>query len=94
MTNSLLGAEAPETALARVLDVGRRIEDYTLTKPDLARALGLSERSVDSYVKRGLLPSPLKFGRSRSARVRWAPADKETLMRNLAALASAQREAA
>lgn len=71
-----------------------RIDEYTITKSDLARDLNCTERTIDNYVKCGLLPPPLKFGVARCARVRWRPADKTTFMRNLAALVAAQRKAA
>ena len=73
---------------------GQRLEDYTLTKHDMAVAIGVkTDRSVDNYVKRKLLGPPLKFGRGRSARVRWTPADKEALLTKLAALSQERRAA-
>ena len=65
-----------------------------VTKADLARALRVSERTVDNYVKRGLLPVPLKLGLGRSSPVRWQLKDLETLRKNLAALAQEPRAAA
>lgn len=95
MTKLSPGVARPQSALARVLErTGTSIEDFTVTKRDLANAIGVSERSVDTYVKKGYLPAPLKFGAGRSARVRWCSGDKGTLLKNLAALAAGRREAA
>lgn len=52
-----------------------------VSKATLAAELDLSETTVDSYVKRGLLPKPFKCGAS----VRWCWAD-------VAACLSAQSE--
>jgi predicted DNA-binding transcriptional regulator AlpA len=49
---------------------GDRPPSY-VSKATLAAELDMSESTVDSYVKRGLLPQPFKWGGS----VRWAWAD-------------------
>lgn len=50
--------------------IGDRPPSY-VSKATLAAELDMSESTVDSYVQRGLLPKPLKWGSS----VRWCWAD-------------------
>lgn len=52
---------------------GDRPPSY-VSKATLAAELDMSESTVDSYVKRGLLPQPFKWGGS----VRWSWADVST----------------
>jgi predicted DNA-binding transcriptional regulator AlpA len=56
------------------------------SKDAIARAKGVSSRTIDNWVTRGLLPAPLKFGVSDQSRVRWTERDVAELDRNLAAL--------
>ena len=49
---------------------GHRPPSY-VSKATLAAELDLSESTVDTYVQRGLLPKPIKWGRT----VRWCWAD-------------------
>jgi hypothetical protein len=42
-----------------------------LTKKELAAAFRVSERTVDSWVAQGLLPSPIKLGTAQQSRVRF-----------------------
>ena len=64
-----------------------------VTKADLAHAFGVTERTIDNYVRRGLLPTPLKLGAGRSSPVRWQMDDLQALRRNLAALAGERKAA-
>ena len=44
---------------------------YGTTKQQIARAFDVSLTTVDSWVERGWLPQPLKFGDSPQSRVRF-----------------------
>ena len=35
----------------------------TMTKQEVASALGVTPRTVESYVKRGILPAPVRLGK-------------------------------
>lgn len=56
---------------------GERPPAY-VSKATLAAELDMSESTVDSYVQRGLLPKPLKYGSS----VRWKWADVTAFLDN------------
>jgi predicted DNA-binding transcriptional regulator AlpA len=43
---------------------------YGLSKQKVARAFDISISTVDDLIKRGILPPPLKLGRSQQSRVR------------------------
>ncbi|HEX4268889.1 MAG TPA: hypothetical protein VHY36_13455 [Steroidobacteraceae bacterium] len=66
------------------------------TKAEIASLFKVDRRTVERWRARGLLPQPLKFGRTLQAPVRWSADDLVTLQRNIAALtpATTQREAA
>lgn len=49
----------------------RLTESRWITKREYAEMLDMSERTVDRWVKRGLLPKPYKAGSSKQARCRW-----------------------
>jgi hypothetical protein len=53
------------------------------TKADIAEAKKVSERTVDNWRARGLLPRPRKWGTTQQARVRWTDEDLKILDRNL-----------
>jgi predicted DNA-binding transcriptional regulator AlpA len=56
------------------------------SKSDIARAKGVTARTVDNWVERGLLPVPMKLGTATQSRVRWTDADIAALESNLAQL--------
>jgi hypothetical protein len=56
------------------------------SKSDLARAKGVTPRTIDNWVERGLLPAPMKFGTAAQSRVRWTDSDIAVLESNLASL--------
>jgi predicted DNA-binding transcriptional regulator AlpA len=56
--------------MAKFPIIGERPPSY-VSKATLAAELDMSESTVDSYVQRGLLPKPFKWGGS----VRWCWAD-------------------
>jgi predicted DNA-binding transcriptional regulator AlpA len=58
------------------------------TKKQIAESKNVSERTVQNWVKRGLLPRPIKLGSTVQSRVRWTDAQVAELDRNLAALNS------
>lgn len=60
------------------------------TKADLAARRKVTTRSVDLWIKRGLMPPPIKFGTTMQARVRFTPAHEATLDKNLALLGRAR----
>jgi hypothetical protein len=62
------------------------------TKADIAAENGVSLRTVDNWVRRGLLPPPVKLGTAQQSRVRWDEAARAELDRNLHQLNAAPRE--
>ena len=56
----------------------------TYSKADIARAKGVTARTIDNWVEYGLLPPPMKLGTSKQARVRWTEADIAMLEHKLA----------
>jgi hypothetical protein len=58
------------------------------TKKSIADDKGVTPRSVDNWVKRGLLPAPIKLGTSQQARVRWTDEHVAQLDRNLSGAAA------
>ncbi|MGH8319960.1 MAG: helix-turn-helix transcriptional regulator [Steroidobacteraceae bacterium] len=61
------------------------------TKAQVAALKRVSTRTVDSWVARGLLPKPRKWGTTLQARVRWTDADLAVLERNLAGSCAPQQ---
>lgn len=64
-----------------------------LTKSDIARGRRVTTRTVDNWVRRGLLPPPIKFGTAAQSRVRWSAEDVAILDARLASM-TAERQAA
>jgi len=56
------------------------------SKADIARAKGVTPRTIDNWITRGLLSAPMKFGTTVQSRVRWTDADIAALEANLASM--------
>lgn len=76
-TNSLTSQpeSTPATSISRLY-----------SKADIGRAKGVTPRTIDNWIARGLLPAPMKFGTTVQARVRWTDEDIAALDRKLASL--------
>jgi prophage regulatory protein len=55
--------------------------DRLLTKKDVAAALGVTERTIERLVSRGLFPGPIKLGHRVA---RWKPATVEAYLNRAA----------
>jgi len=53
------------------------------TKKDIATLKAVTPRCIDNWVRRGLLPAPIKLGTAQQARVRFTAEALATLERNL-----------
>ena len=53
-----------------------QIRDKFLEKPEVCALLGITTRTVDNYMKRGILPY-IKFGSAKQAQVRFKLSDIE-----------------
>jgi predicted DNA-binding transcriptional regulator AlpA len=63
-----------------------------VTKKQVADALGVTPRCVDLWVKRGLLPRPIKIGGMRQQnRVRWQQCDVVAAIERLGAPVATQQ---
>lgn len=46
------------------------MNEKTMTKQEVAASLGVTPRTVEAYVKRGRLPSPVRIGKPLVAKAR------------------------
>jgi predicted site-specific integrase-resolvase len=55
-----------------------------LSKRQVAERLGVTERTVDLWIARGLIERPLKLGTTQQSRVRFPPDTVDNVARRLA----------